>query len=49
MSEHVPFTDNFSDLSNADGYQFEFRCERCGTSRFCACATPTPSLPTASR
>lgn len=30
MSEHVPFTDNFSDLSNADGYQFEFRCERCG-------------------
>ncbi|WP_243231458.1 hypothetical protein [Microbacterium sp. CIAB417] len=30
MSEHVPFTDNFSDLSNADGYQFEFCCERCG-------------------
>lgn len=27
---HVPFTDNFADLSNTDGYQFEFRCERCG-------------------
>lgn len=26
----VPFTDNFNDLSNAEGYQFEFRCERCG-------------------
>lgn len=26
----VPFTDNFSDLSNAEGYQFEFHCERCG-------------------
>jgi hypothetical protein len=26
----VPFTDNFNDLSNSDGYQFEFRCERCG-------------------
>lgn len=30
MSDLVPFTDNFSDLSNPDGYQFEFRCERCG-------------------
>ncbi len=26
----IPFTDNYSDLSNNDGYQFEFRCERCG-------------------
>jgi len=26
----IAFTDNFSDLSNQDGYQFEFRCERCG-------------------
>jgi hypothetical protein len=26
----VPFTDNVNDLSNQDGYQFEFRCERCG-------------------
>ncbi len=30
MSEIVPFTDNFSDLSNQQGYQFEFHCERCG-------------------
>jgi hypothetical protein len=26
----VPFTDNFNDLSNTEGYQFEFHCERCG-------------------
>lgn len=26
----VPFTDNFRDLSNTSGYQFEFVCERCG-------------------
>lgn len=30
MQTPVPFTDNVSDLSNQDGYQFEFRCERCG-------------------
>lgn len=30
MSEVVPFTDNIRDLSNRDGFQFEFRCERCG-------------------
>jgi hypothetical protein len=30
MSELVPFTDNFADLSNYEGYQFEFFCERCG-------------------
>ncbi|TDV45573.1 zinc ribbon domain-containing protein [Actinophytocola oryzae] len=30
MPTPVPFTDNVSDLSNQDGYQFEFRCERCG-------------------
>ncbi|MBC3762308.1 zinc ribbon domain-containing protein [Quadrisphaera oryzae] len=30
MPEHIPFTDNVTDLSNEDGYQFEFRCERCG-------------------
>ena len=30
MSEAIPFTDNYRDLSNTDGYQFEFRCERCG-------------------
>lgn len=30
MSKIIPFTDNYADLSNEDGYQFEFRCERCG-------------------
>lgn len=30
MADSVPFTDNFADLSNTQGYQFEFRCERCG-------------------
>jgi len=30
MAGIVPFTNNFSDLSNTEGYQFEFHCERCG-------------------
>jgi hypothetical protein len=30
MSRPIAFTDNVSDLSNQNGYQFEFRCERCG-------------------
>ncbi|GAA0706412.1 zinc ribbon domain-containing protein [Dactylosporangium roseum] len=30
MAALVPFTDNIRDLSNTQGYQFEFRCERCG-------------------
>lgn len=30
VSGIVPFTDNYDDLSNLEGYQFEFRCERCG-------------------
>ncbi|BCJ37739.1 hypothetical protein Athai_52420 [Actinocatenispora thailandica] len=30
MPDLVPFTDNVDDLSNTEGYQFEFRCERCG-------------------
>ncbi|GMA23528.1 hypothetical protein GCM10025864_12870 [Luteimicrobium album] len=30
MSQAIPFTDNYNDLSNSNGYQFEFRCERCG-------------------
>lgn len=30
MSEMVPFTDNYTDLSNLEGFQFEFHCERCG-------------------
>jgi hypothetical protein len=30
MGDIVAFTDNINDLSNEDGYQFEFICERCG-------------------
>lgn len=30
MTDIVPFTDNFRDLSNTEGFQFEFVCERCG-------------------
>ena len=30
MAEIVAFTDNIRDLSNQEGYQFEFVCERCG-------------------
>src|SRR3954447_23347384 len=30
MAEIVAFTDNIRDLSNEEGYQFEFVCERCG-------------------
>jgi hypothetical protein len=30
MAGDIPFTDNIRDLSNNDGYQFEFVCERCG-------------------
>ncbi|NLG47445.1 zinc ribbon domain-containing protein [Gordonia sp. (in: high G+C Gram-positive bacteria)] len=30
MTSPLPFTDNYRDLSNSDGYQFEFSCERCG-------------------
>ena len=30
MGDIVPFTDNYDDLSNFEGYQFEFHCERCG-------------------
>lgn len=30
VAEIVPFTGNYQDLSNEDGYQFEFFCERCG-------------------
>jgi hypothetical protein len=30
VSEIVQFTDNIRDLSNQNGYQFEFVCERCG-------------------
>jgi hypothetical protein len=30
VADIVPFTDNIQDLSNTEGYQFEFFCERCG-------------------
>lgn len=30
MPGGVAFTSNYSDLSNDTGYQFEFRCDRCG-------------------
>jgi membrane protease subunit (stomatin/prohibitin family) len=31
MSGFTPFTRNYSDLSDANGYQFEFRCDICGS------------------
>jgi hypothetical protein len=30
MSSIIPFTQNYQDLSNENGNQFEFYCERCG-------------------
>lgn len=30
MPTNIPFTSNYHDLSNTDGYQFEFHCDRCG-------------------
>jgi hypothetical protein len=30
MAEMVPFTNNYSDESTQEGYQFEFHCMRCG-------------------
>ena len=31
MAGFTPFTDNYSDLSDQNGYQFEFRCDICGS------------------
>jgi uncharacterized OB-fold protein len=31
MSERIEFTRNYSDLSTNQGFQFEFKCDRCGT------------------
>ncbi len=31
MPGFTPFTSNYDDLSNNQGYQFEFRCEVCGS------------------
>lgn len=30
MPAHIPFTDNYNDLSTDRGFQFRFNCERCG-------------------
>jgi hypothetical protein len=30
MGALIPFTSNVTDVSTYDGYQFEFRCQRCG-------------------
>jgi hypothetical protein len=30
MAGHIPFTDNYEDLSTDRGFQFRFNCERCG-------------------
>lgn len=30
MGQMIPFTNNYSDRSTEEGYQFEFNCERCG-------------------
>ena len=30
MAAHIPFTDNYQDLSTEEGFQFRFNCERCG-------------------
>ncbi len=31
MSDTLEFVNNYSDLSNENGFQFEFHCNRCGT------------------
>jgi ribosomal protein L32 len=31
MAGFTPFTSNYSDLSDENGYQFEFRCDVCGS------------------
>jgi hypothetical protein len=31
MPGFTPFTSNYQDLSNSQGYQFEFRCDVCGS------------------
>jgi hypothetical protein len=31
MPGFTPFTSNYTDLSDANGYQFEFRCDICGS------------------
>jgi hypothetical protein len=44
MPGFTPFTSNFEDLSNSQGYQFEFKCDICGSgyrSQFIRSATGT--------
>jgi membrane protease subunit (stomatin/prohibitin family) len=46
MSETIEFVNNYSDLSNENGFQFEFHCNRCGTgfrTEFKASVTGTVS------
>jgi membrane protease subunit (stomatin/prohibitin family) len=46
MSERIEFTRNYSDLSTNQGFQFEFKCDRCGTgyrTRFQASIVGTAS------
>jgi hypothetical protein len=53
MSERIEFTRNYSDLSTNQGFQYEFKCDRCGTgyrTRFqgSALGTAATALETAS-
>lgn len=46
MAERLEFTSNYNDLSTDTGFQFEFKCNRCGNgyrSRFAPSATGTIS------
>ena len=48
MSERIEFTRNYSDLSTNQGFQFEFKCDRCGTgyrTRFQGSIVGTARLP----
>ena len=31
MAGFTPFSSNYNDLSDENGYQFEFRCDICGS------------------
>ena len=45
MAGFTPFTSNYSDLSDENGYQFEFRCDVCGSgyrSEFTRSALTSP-------
>ena len=38
---NIPFTDNYTDLSSARGYQFKFFCQKCGNGYMSAFKTNT--------